>query len=59
MQPLKGNLSTLTGHFYAGTARASDSDARAAEKALDILHDCVMWVYVFTGPEQFDKDNCQ
>jgi len=33
-----------------------DSDARAAEKALDILHDCVMWVYVFTGPEQFDKD---
>jgi len=33
-----------------------DSDARAAEKALDILHDCVMWVYLFTGPEQFDKD---
>ncbi|AKB77699.1 Membrane alanine aminopeptidase N [Methanosarcina horonobensis HB-1 = JCM 15518] len=33
-----------------------DSDARAAEKALDILHDCVMWVYIFTGPEQFDED---
>jgi aminopeptidase N len=33
-----------------------DSDSRAAEKALDVLHDCVMWVYVFTGPEQFDKD---
>jgi aminopeptidase N len=33
-----------------------DSDARAAEKALDILHDCVMWVYLFTGPEQFDED---
>ncbi len=33
-----------------------DSDARAAEKALDILHDCVMWVYVFTGPEQYDED---
>lgn len=33
-----------------------DSDPRAAEKTLDILHDCVMWVYVFTGPEQFDKD---
>lgn len=31
-----------------------DSDAWAAEKALDILHDCVMWVYLFTGPEQFD-----
>jgi len=33
-----------------------DSDPRAAEKTLDILHDCVMWVYVFTGPEQFDED---
>ncbi|MDI9394429.1 MAG: M1 family metallopeptidase [Euryarchaeota archaeon] len=33
-----------------------DSDSSAAEKALDILHDCVMWVYVFTGPEQFDED---
>ncbi len=33
-----------------------DSDPRAAEKALDALHDCVMWVYVFTGPEQFDED---
>jgi aminopeptidase N len=33
-----------------------DSDAKAAEKALDILHDCVMWVYVFTGPEQFDEE---
>ncbi|AGF95730.1 Membrane alanine aminopeptidase N [Methanosarcina mazei Tuc01] len=33
-----------------------DSDARAAEKALDILHDCVMWVYVFTGPEHYDED---
>ncbi len=31
------------------------SDAAAAEKALDILHDAVMWVYLFTGPEQFDE----
>ncbi|AKB48422.1 Membrane alanine aminopeptidase N [Methanosarcina sp. Kolksee] len=32
------------------------SDAAAAEKALDILHDAVMWVYLFTGPEQFDEE---
>ncbi|AKB51937.1 Membrane alanine aminopeptidase N [Methanosarcina barkeri str. Wiesmoor] len=32
------------------------SDAVAAEKALDILHDAVMWVYLFTGPEQFDEE---
>lgn len=36
-----------------------DSNAWAAEKALDILHDCVMWVYLFTGPEQFDQDKLQ
>ncbi len=31
------------------------SNEGAAEKALDILHDAVMWVYIFTGPEQFDE----
>ncbi|AKB74632.1 Membrane alanine aminopeptidase N [Methanosarcina lacustris Z-7289] len=31
------------------------SNAEAAEKALDILHDSVMWVYIFTGPEQFNE----
>ena len=31
------------------------SNAAAAEKALDVLHDSVMWVYLFTGPEQFDE----
>ncbi|HWR24969.1 MAG TPA: M1 family metallopeptidase, partial [Methanosarcina sp.] len=32
------------------------SNAEAAEKALDILHDSVMWIYLFTGPEQFDGE---
>lgn len=32
------------------------SDAIAAEKALDLLHDSIMWVYLFTGPEQFDEE---
>ncbi|MCQ1535629.1 M1 family metallopeptidase [Methanosarcina sp. KYL-1] len=27
-----------------------------AERALDILYDAVMWVYLFTGPEQFDEE---
>jgi aminopeptidase N len=31
------------------------SNPAAAEKALDILHDAVMWVYLFTGPEQFNE----
>ncbi|AKB27962.1 Membrane alanine aminopeptidase N [Methanosarcina siciliae T4/M] len=31
------------------------SSEEAAEKALDILHDAVMWVYLFTGPEQYDE----
>lgn len=31
------------------------SSEEAAEKALDILHDSVMWVYLFTGPEQYDE----
>ncbi|AKB22660.1 M1 family metallopeptidase [Methanosarcina sp. WH1] len=31
------------------------SSVEAAEKALDILHDSAMWVYLFTGPEQFDE----
>ncbi|KLK88432.1 peptidase [Methanoculleus sediminis] len=29
------------------------SDAAAAERALDILADGVMWVHLFTGPEQY------
>ncbi len=33
-----------------------ESNAAAAEKALDILHDSIMWVYLFTGPEQFDEE---
>ena len=32
------------------------SSEKAAQKALDILHDAVLWVYVFTGPEQFDEE---
>ncbi len=32
------------------------SSAEAAEKALSILHDAIMWVYIFTGPEQFDEE---
>ncbi|MDD2439134.1 MAG: M1 family metallopeptidase [Methanosarcinaceae archaeon] len=30
------------------------SPAGPAEQALDILYDAVMWVYLFTGPEQAD-----
>ncbi len=33
-----------------------ESNVAAAEKALDILHDSIMWVYLFTGPEQFDEE---
>jgi aminopeptidase N len=33
-----------------------ESNAAAAEKALDILHDSIMWVYLFTGLEQFDEE---
>jgi aminopeptidase N len=32
------------------------SNITSAEKALEILHDAVMWVYLFTGPEQFDEE---
>jgi aminopeptidase N len=28
----------------------------AARRALEILHDAVMWVYLFTGPEQADEE---
>ncbi|WP_332881708.1 M1 family metallopeptidase [Methanosarcina horonobensis] len=56
MRPLKGNSNTDGRTFMLELLVPPDSDARAAEKALDILHDCVMWVYIFTGPEQFDED---
>ncbi|KYC45489.1 MAG: Leucyl aminopeptidase [Candidatus Methanofastidiosum methylothiophilum] len=26
-----------------------------AEKALDVLHNCVLWTYLFTGPNQYDN----
>ncbi|MBP7670885.1 M1 family metallopeptidase [Candidatus Gracilibacteria bacterium] len=29
------------------------SDREIAEKALTVLHDAVMWVYLFTGPEKY------
>ncbi|MCK8518810.1 M1 family metallopeptidase [Methanoculleus sp. 7T] len=29
------------------------SDAEAAERALDVLADAVMWVHLFTGPERY------
>ena len=32
------------------------SSSASAEKALEILHDAAMWVYLFTGPEQFDEE---
>ena len=32
------------------------SNEEAAERALSILHDAIMWVYIFTGPEQFDEE---
>jgi aminopeptidase N len=32
------------------------SNPGCAEDALHILHDGVMWVYLFTGPEQYDED---
>jgi len=54
---LKGNLNIRTGGIFTLELLVPpDSNALAAEKALDILHDCVMWVYLFTGLEQFDKD---
>lgn len=30
-----------------------NADEKQAERALDVLHDAVMWVYLFTGPEQY------
>lgn len=33
-----------------------DCSEVAARRALDILHDAVMWVYLYTGPEQHDED---
>ena len=30
------------------------SDPAAAEQALRILHDCVLWIYLFTGPEMYE-----
>jgi len=29
------------------------SDTKAAEHALDILHDGILWIYLFTGPEMY------
>ncbi len=44
------------GTFMLELLAPPESDKDAAEKALDILHDAVMWIYFFTGPEQFDKE---
>src|SRR5690606_26166184 len=33
-----------------------ESNAAAGAKALDILHDSFMWVYLFTGLEQVDEE---
>jgi len=32
-----------------------DSKKEIAQKALDVLHNCILWVYLFTGPNQYDK----
>jgi len=32
-----------------------DSKKELAEKALDILHNSIIWVYLFTGPNQYDN----
>ncbi|MEN6379527.1 MAG: M1 family metallopeptidase [Methanofastidiosum sp.] len=32
-----------------------NSKKEIAEKALDVLHDCVIWTYLFTGPNQYDN----
>ena len=31
------------------------SKKEIAEKALDVLHNCVIWIYLFTGPNQYDN----
>jgi len=33
-----------------------ESEEGPAERALDILYDSVMWVYLYTGPEQYDSE---
>lgn len=32
------------------------SNEGASRRALDVLHDAVMWVYLFTGPEEYDEE---
>jgi aminopeptidase N len=32
-----------------------DSVKEIAEKALDVLHNCVLWTYIFTGPNQYEN----
>ncbi|MFA5559148.1 MAG: M1 family metallopeptidase, partial [Methanofastidiosum sp.] len=32
-----------------------NSNKEIAEKALDVLHDCVIWIYLFTGPNQYEN----
>jgi len=31
------------------------SDPERAEQALDILEDCIIWIYLFTGPHRYDQ----
>ncbi|WP_340818641.1 M1 family metallopeptidase [Methanolobus sp. WCC4] len=31
------------------------SDPVIAQRSLDILYDSIMWIYLFTGPEQYDQ----
>jgi aminopeptidase N len=59
-----GTYSTFTkkfeypdgGTFMLELLVPPDSNEEAAERALSILHDAIMWVYIFTGPEQFNEE---
>jgi aminopeptidase N len=33
-----------------------DSDKEIANHALDVLHDAIMWVYLFTGPNKYENE---
>ena len=43
------------GTFMLELLVPKDCSEVAARKALDILHDAIMWVYLYTGPEQHDE----
>jgi Aminopeptidase N len=31
------------------------SDSQIAQRSLDVLYDSIMWIHLFTGPEQYDQ----